>query len=108
MGAKYDKIADVINHTPVGAIAVGDIVAVGGIIGVCTEAIAAGILGTLAVVGQFEIDLASGKTFAAGAAVYFDGSSDASDSGTFFGYAIEASGSGVVKALLLQNPPADS
>jgi len=108
MSAKFDKIADVINHTPDAAVSSGDIVAVGGIIGVASEDIAASAVGTLTVVGQFEIALADGKTFSEGAAVYFDASSNATDSGTFFGYAVEDSANSVVKALLLQNPPTDS
>jgi len=104
MSATFIKIADRINHTPVGALAAGAVVAVGGIIGVALEPIAAGAAGTLAVVGEFELTLASGKTFAAGDPVYV-ASSEATDSGTFFGYAIAASASGVVRALLVQSPP---
>ena len=110
MSAKYDKIADRINHTPGSDVSSGDIVAVGGIIGVATADIDSGDVGSLCIVGQFEIDLASGKTFSAGDAVYFDASSDATDSGTFFGYAIEDSDAtaDTVKAVLLQNPPEDA
>jgi len=104
MSAKYDKIADRINYTPSGAVAAGDIVTVGGLIGVALEPIAANALGTLAIQGQFEIDLASGQTFARGAAVYINASSEAhASAGSFFGWAAEASGSGVVKAVLVQS-----
>jgi predicted RecA/RadA family phage recombinase len=106
MSAKFDKIADRINHTPSGAVASGAVVAVGGLIGVALEPIAASAVGTLAIVGQFELDLATGKTFAAGDPVYV-ASSEATDSGTFFGYAVAASASGVVKAVLVQSPPAE-
>jgi len=110
MSAKYDKIADRINHTPSSDVSSGDIVAVGGIIGVATADIDADDTGSLAIVGQFEIDLATGKTFSEGDAVYFDASSDATDSGTFFGYAVADSDAtaGTVKAVLLQNPPEDA
>ena len=110
MSAKYDKIADRINHVPSGAVSAGDIVTVGGLIGVATADIAASATGSLCIVGQFEIDLASGKTFSEGDAVYFDASSDATDSGTFFGYAVADSDAtaGTVKAVLLQNPPVDA
>ena len=42
--------------------------------------------------------------------MYFDASSDATDSGTFFGYAIEDSDAtaDTVKAVPLQNPPEDA
>ena len=104
MSAKFDKIADTIDHTPGSAIAAGDVVAVGGLLGVAASPIAANELGTLAIRGQFELDLATGKTFSAGDEVYV-ASSEATDSGTFFGYAIAASASGVVKAVLVQSPP---
>jgi predicted RecA/RadA family phage recombinase len=104
MSAKFDKIADVIDHTPTSAVSSGDVVAVGGLIGVALEDIAANALGSLAIRGQFELDLATGKTFAIGAEVYV-ASSEATDSGTFFGYAVAASGTSTVKAVLVQSPP---
>ena len=106
MSAKYDKIADRIDHTPSSNVAAGAVVAVGGLVGVALEAIAANTLGALAVEGQFEIDLASGKTFSAGDAVYV-ASSEATDSGTFFGWAVAASDAtaGTVKAKLVQVGP---
>jgi len=108
MSAKFDKIADVIDYTPSSAVASGDIVAVGGLVGVALAPIAANELGDLAIKGQFEIDLASGQTFSRGDAIYFDASSDAhATTGTFFGYAVAASGSGVVKGILVQSPPAE-
>ncbi len=107
MSAKYDKIADRIDHTPAADVASGDIVSVGGLIGVATAPITATKLGSLAIVGQFEIDLATGKTFSEGDAVYFDASSEATDSGTFFGYAVEDSDAtaDTVKAVLVQSAP---
>ena len=106
MSAKFDKIGDSIDHTPVGAIAAGEVVAVGDIIGVATVAIAAGVLGELMTRGQFELDLASGKTFDAGDAVYVSGS-EATDSGTYFGYAVADSDAtnDIVKTLLIQAIP---
>jgi predicted RecA/RadA family phage recombinase len=106
MSAKFDKIADRIDYTPSGNVVSGQVVAVGGLVGVATEPIAATKLGALAIVGQFELDLATGKTFSAGDPVYV-ASSEATDSGTFFGYAVAASASGKVKAVLVQAPPAD-
>ena len=107
MSAKFEKIADRIDHTPSGNVAAGDVVVVGGLVGVATEPIAANTLGALAVEGQFELDLASGKTFTAGAAVYVE-SSEATDSGTFFGWAVASSASGKVKAKLVQSLPSES
>jgi len=103
MSAKFDKIADRIDHTPSGNVASGDVVAVGGLIGVALEAIDAGELGTLAIAGQFELDLATGKTFSEGDAVYV------ASSETFFGYAVADSDAtaDTVKAVLVQSPPAE-
>ena len=109
MSAKYDKIADRIDHTPSGNVAAGAVVVVGGLVGVATEPIAANTLGALAVEGQFELDLATGKTFTAGDAVYV-ASSEATDSGTFFGWAVADSDAtaGTVKAKLIQSLPSES
>jgi predicted RecA/RadA family phage recombinase len=106
MSAKYDKIADRINYTPGTDVSSGDIVSVGGLIGVATADIASGDVGDLAIVGQFEIDLASGQTFSAGDAVYVDASSEAhASTGSFFGWAVEDSDSDTdtVKAVLVQS-----
>jgi len=107
MSANYISIGNRIDHTPSGAVLSGAVVAVGGLIGVATDPIAAAALGSLAIEGVFEMDLASGKTFAAGDAVYV-ASSEATDSGTFFGYAVKASASGKVLAKLVQSPPSGS
>jgi predicted RecA/RadA family phage recombinase len=109
MSAKFDKIADRIDYTPGSDVASGAVVVVGGIVGVALEPIASGDLGALAVEGQFELDLATGKTFSAGDAVYV-ASSEATDSGTFFGWAVADSDAtaGTVKAKLIQSIPSES
>ena len=106
MSAKFDKIADTIDYTPSGAVSSGDVVAVGGIIGVAKEDIAASALGTLSINGQYELDLKSGKTFSAGDSVYVD-DSEATDSGTYFGYAVADSDAtnDIVKVILIQAIP---
>ena len=110
MSATFRQEDGIIDHTPAGAVASGDIVAVGGIVGVATHAIAAGALGQLRTTGVFRLTLASGKTFAAGAAVYFNAASAATDNAadTAFGYAIAANATTTVDALLIQAPPAES
>jgi predicted RecA/RadA family phage recombinase len=110
MSATFRQEDGIIDHTPAGAGASGDIVAVGGIVGVATHAIAAGALGQLRTTGVFRLTLASGKTFAAGAAVYFNAASAATDNAadTAFGYAIAANATTTVDALLIQAPPAES
>jgi len=106
MSAKFDKEGKSINHTPSGNVVAGQVVVVGGLIGVAKEPIAANTLGALRVDGQFKLTLASGKTFSAGDPVYV-ASSEATDSGTFFGWAIADSTGGIVETLLIQSPPAD-
>lgn len=98
-----------IDYTPVGAVAVGAVVEVGGIVGVALRAIAAGALGALATSGVFTLDLATGQTFAAGDAVYVTASEATSVAGTFFGWAVAASDAtaGTVDALLVQVGPED-
>jgi anthranilate synthase component 1 len=49
MSAIFRQEDGIIDHTPSGAVAAGDVVAVGGLIGVALEAIAANTLGTLAI-----------------------------------------------------------
>lgn len=106
MSAKFDMIADQINYTPSTAVSAGDVVVVGGIVGVAAEDIAANAVGSLYVRGQFELDLATGKTFSQGDAVYVS-SSEATDSGTFFGWAVDDSDAtnNIVKVLLVQTIP---
>lgn len=104
MSARFISIGDRINHTPSGNVSAGHVVAVGGLLGVATEAIPANTLGTLNVEGIFELKLASGKTFTRGDAVYVT-AHEASDTGAFFGYAIANSAGGVVQAKLIQAPP---
>jgi predicted RecA/RadA family phage recombinase len=110
MSAIFRQEDGIIDHTPTSAVAAGDIVAVGGIVGVATEAIAANALGQLRTTGVFRLTLASGKTFSRGAAVYFNAASAATDNAadTAFGYAIAANATTTVDALLIQAPPAES
>ena len=109
MSAKFDIQGDVINHTPSGAISSGEVFAIGDLIVVALEDIAASALGTVRTSGVFELDLASGKTFSAGDAVYVS-SSEATDSGTYFGYAVADSDAtnDIVKAMLIQAIPDDA
>lgn len=109
MSAIFRQEDGIIDHTPVGAVAARDVVSVGGIVGVASEAISAGELGQLRTMGVFRLTLASGKTFAAGAAVYVNAASAATDNtaDTAFGYAIAANATSTVDALLVQAPPAE-
>ena len=98
----------IIDYTPVADTEAATVVAIGGIVGVATRKILAGELGSLETRQKvFTLDLATGKTFSAGDAVYV-ASSEATDSGTFFGWAVAASASGKVDALLVQSLPSES
>lgn len=59
--ARYVAKGDSIDHTPVSAVAVGTMVAIGsGMVGIADRPIAAGELGALAVEGVFSVDKATG------------------------------------------------
>ena len=87
-----------IDHTPVGAIAAGDIVALGTHLGICHNPIPAGVLGALSIgKGVYRV-LKDTSVFAAGDPVYSDatahrGSSTASGN-TLLGWAETAVGTG--------------
>lgn len=110
MSAIFRQEDGIIDHTPAGAVTAGDVVVVGGIVGVATHDITATELGQLRTTGVFRLTLASGKTFAEGAAVYVNAASAATDNAadTAFGYAIAANATSTVDALLIQAPPAES
>jgi predicted RecA/RadA family phage recombinase len=65
-----------IDYTPSGAVAAGDIVVVGEIVGVAPRAIAASALGALDVEGEFDFPKSTGSASALtlGAKVYWDAS----------------------------------
>jgi len=66
---------DSIDHTPVAAVAVGAMVAVGtGMVGIADRPIAAGELGSLVVEGVFDVDKTTGAStdFAVGSKVYLN------------------------------------
>lgn len=109
MSAIRYQDAGEIDHTPDAKVEAGAVVVVGGIVGVATREIAAGKLGALATDGVWKLDLASGKTFEDGDPVYVS-NSEATDSGTFFGWAVGDSDatSGTVKAMLVQTSVEES
>lgn len=63
-----------VDYTPGAAVAAGDVVVQGDLIGVAKQPIAAGVLGALAVDGVFDFPKATGvgTAIAAGATVYWD------------------------------------
>jgi predicted RecA/RadA family phage recombinase len=62
-----------VDHTPVGAVAMGAVVEVGAYPMVCHKAIAAGVKGALSIFGGvYEIAVAQGATITAGGKVFWD------------------------------------
>jgi predicted RecA/RadA family phage recombinase len=67
--ASYVQDGKLLDHTPGSAVAAGEVVVIGAIIGVAPRPIAANALGTLAVEGVFEMPVATGATGAQGSAI---------------------------------------
>jgi predicted RecA/RadA family phage recombinase len=61
-----------IDHTPVGALASGDVVVQGDLVGVTLRPIAAGELGSLAVDGVFDFTKNTGVAYTIGTILYWD------------------------------------
>lgn len=67
--ASYVAEDDLFDYTPGSAVAAGDVVVIGSMIGVAPRAIAANALGALAVEGIWEMPVATGATGAQGSAI---------------------------------------
>jgi predicted RecA/RadA family phage recombinase len=78
MEAEYIQVGDRIDYTPSGAVAVGDVVVQGDLVGVALEPIAASVLGSLAVSGVFDMAKAttSDSALTVGTKVYWNASAD--------------------------------
>ena len=69
--ASYVQDGDLLDYTPSSAVAAGDVVVIGSLVGVAPRAIAANAVGALAVEGVFEIPCATGATGAQGSAISY-------------------------------------
>ena len=69
--ASYVQDGDLLDHTPSSAVAAGDVVVIGALVGVAPRASAANAVGALAVEGVFEIPCATGATGAQGSAISY-------------------------------------
>ena len=67
--ASYVQDGDVLDYTPGSAVAAGDVVVIGSLVGVAPRAIAANALGSLAIDGVWEMPCATGATGAQGSAI---------------------------------------
>jgi predicted RecA/RadA family phage recombinase len=67
--ASYVQKGDLLDYTPAAAVAAGDVVVIGSLVGVAPRPIAANAVGSLAVEGVFEMPVATGATGAQGSAI---------------------------------------
>jgi predicted RecA/RadA family phage recombinase len=67
--ASYVQDGKLLDYTPGSAVAAGDVVVIGSLVGVAPRPIAANALGSLAVDGVFSMPCASGATGAQGSAI---------------------------------------
>jgi len=70
--AVFVQEGDVIDYTPSSAVAAGDVVVQGDLIGVAKQPIAANTAGALAVVGVIDVPKAAGSAINVGTKVYWD------------------------------------
>lgn len=90
--ASYVQKGDVLDHTPAAAVAAGEVVVIGSLIGVAPRPIAANALGSLAVKGVYEMPVATGATGAQGSAINWYATSGVAhaSTGTAAGYLAKA------------------
>lgn len=96
------------DYTPVSAVAAGDVVVQGLLVGVATNAIAAGEKSSLAIAGVFRFPKAAGVTFGAGERVYWDGSTTTKTAGgnDYLGLAeVEAASAALTVDVILNANP---
>lgn len=97
--AKYVSAGDVVDYTPSAAVAAGEVIVQGNLVGIAKVAIAANTLGSLAVEGIFTVAKAAVE-ITVGALLYWDESANAftttDDTGAnkFAGQATTAAASG--------------
>ena len=80
--ASYVQEGHVIDHTPASAVAAGDVIVVGALVGVAPRAIAANSLGSLVVEGVVEMPVATGATGAQGSAINWNATSGVAHAST--------------------------
>lgn len=108
MIARYVQKGDSIDYRPTEAVAAGDVIVIADLVGIARLDIAGGTLGSLAVVGVFDIEKASGA-IPAGSTLYWDAGAKkatlVSGSNHYLGKAIAASRSGDEAVRVLLNAP---
>ncbi|MEM0982693.1 MAG: DUF2190 family protein [Planctomycetota bacterium] len=96
-----------IDHTPGSAVADGDVVVVGSLVGVAVSAIAAGVAGSLQITGVHDLPLLASDDVSAGAALYWDAGNTrltlTASGNTYAGRAFVDAGTGVARGQVLLN-----
>ena len=94
--ASYVQDGDLLDHTPASAVAAGEVVVIGSLVGVAPRAIAANALGSLAIEGVWEMPCATGATGAQGSAINWYATSGVAhaSTGTAAGYLAKARAAG--------------
>jgi predicted RecA/RadA family phage recombinase len=67
--ASYVQDGDLLDYTPASAVAAGEVVVIGSLVGVAPRPIAANVVGSLAIDGVWSMPCASGATGAQGSAI---------------------------------------
>lgn len=101
--AIYFQKGENIDYRPETAVAAGEIVVQGKLVGITRLDIPAGTLGSIAVTGVFKVAKASAATFTAGAEVYFDGDTAVASGDTKLGLAVADASAGDEYVLVLLN-----
>ncbi len=108
MFARYVQKGDAIDYRPAEAVAAGDVVIIADLVGIARLDIEAGNLGSLAVVGVFDIVKADGA-IPSGSTVYWDAgakkATTVSGSNHYLGKAIASAESGDETVRVLLNAP---
>jgi predicted RecA/RadA family phage recombinase len=74
MSSDYESKGYLIDHTPVSAVAAGEVVRIGSMVGVAPRPIAAGEKGAVAIGGVWTMDKATGADVTSGAVAYLHSS----------------------------------
>jgi len=75
MASDYEQKGYLIDHTPTSAVAAGEVVRIGSMIGVAPRPIAAGEKGVVAIGGVWEMDKATGADITSGSVAYLHAAS---------------------------------
>ena len=95
--ALYRQDGKTVDHTPSGALAAGDVVVMGPLLGVATRPIAASALGQVAIEGVFRFVKVSGFAVTQGQKMYYHATANVAcdnSTGVVAGFAVAAAASG--------------